>query len=68
LLEIETINANKVINDKSLSDIFNKVINFRYKAENKKGIKSSVSSAIDEINENITKKVEESHTSSINKL
>ena len=67
LLGIEIINANKVIDDKSLSKTFNDIINFRYKLENKKGDSSTVDSRIEEINEEITANVSKEHTESINK-
>ncbi len=67
LIEMEIINANKVIDDKSLSKTFNDIINFRYKLESKKGVPATVDSLIDNINEKITKSVSKEHTASINK-
>lgn len=67
LLGIEIINANKVIDDKSLSKTFNDIINFRYKLENKKGVSGTVDSQIEKINEEITTNVSKAHTTSINK-
>lgn len=66
LLEIKVINANKIIDDKSLSDTFNRIIKLRYKAEKKQGIQIKVSDEIDKINDAITEKITESHTTSIN--
>ena len=66
LLEIKVINANKVIDDKSLSDTFNRIIKLRYKAEKKQGIQIKVAGEIDKINDAITEKITESHTTSIN--
>ena len=66
LIEIAVINANKVIDDKSLSETFNRIIKFRYKLENKQDVQNSVASEIDNINETITEKVSGPHTSSIN--
>ena len=66
LIEIAVINANKVIDDKSLSETFNRIIKFRYKLENKPDVQNSVAFEIDNINETITEKVSGPHTSSIN--
>lgn len=66
LLEIKIINANKIIDDKSLSETFNRIIMFRYKLDSKPDVQDAVASEIDKINETITEKVSGSHTSSIN--
>lgn len=66
LLEIKIINANKIIDDKSLSETFNRIIKFRYKLDSKPDVQDAVASEIDKINETITEKVSGPHTSSIN--
>ena len=66
LLEIAIINANKVIDDRSLSDTFNRIIKFRYRSESNPDVQVAVASEIDKINETITEKVSGPHTSSIN--
>ncbi|MGR3294131.1 MAG: AAA family ATPase [Candidatus Scalindua sp.] len=67
LIGIEIINANKVIDDKSLSKTFNNIIKVRYKSENKKGVTGIVDSQIEKINEEITTNIEQEHTIAINK-
>lgn len=66
LLEIKVINANKIIDEKSLSETFNRIIKFRYKLDSKPDVQDAVASEIDKINETITEKVSGPHTSSIN--
>lgn len=66
LIDIAVINANKIINDKSLSKIFNSIIEFRYKLENNPEAKDAVEDEIDKINKTITDKVSAPHASSIN--
>ncbi len=66
LIEIKLISANKNINDKSLSKTFNKIINFRYEQESKKGESNSIDTEIEAINKTISEKVSEGHTKSIN--
>ncbi|MFH2049371.1 MAG: AAA family ATPase, partial [bacterium] len=66
LLKITIINANKIIDDKSLSETFNRIIKFRYKLENKPNVKDAVASEIDKINETIMTSISGPHTSSIN--
>lgn len=66
LLNIKPINANKNIDDKSLSEIFSGIIKFRYKLDNKPDVPDAVTSGIDKINETIEEKISGPHTSSIN--
>lgn len=66
LIDIAVINANKIIDDKSLSETFNRIIKFRYKLESKTEIKDAVEDEIDKINSKITEKVSAPHASSIN--
>lgn len=66
LLEIKRINANKIIDDNSLSETFNRIIKFRYKLENKPDVQDEVAVEIDKINKTITEKISGPHTSSIN--
>lgn len=62
LIDIAVINANKIIDDKSLSETFNRIIKFRCKTE----VKDAVEDEIDKINSTITEKVSAPHASSIN--
>lgn len=66
LIDIAVINANKIIDDKSLSETFNRIIKFRYKLESKSEVKDAVEGEIDKINSTITEKVSAPHASSIN--
>ncbi len=66
LLEITVINANKVIDDKSLSETFNRIIKFRYNLDKKPDVQDAVAAEIEKINETITKNVSGTHTSTIN--
>lgn len=66
LIEIKVINANKVIDDKSLSETFNRIIKFHHKLENKPGVKDAVEREIETINKTITDKISAQYTSSIN--
>jgi len=66
LLEVKRISANKIIDDKSLSETFNRIIKFRYKLDSKPDVQDAVADEIDKINETITEKVSGPHTSSIN--
>ncbi|MBW8015117.1 MAG: AAA family ATPase [Planctomycetes bacterium] len=67
LFKIKVISANKIIDDKSLSKTFNRIINFRYKAEKNRSASSTVDSEIEKINKKITTSVSKAHTKSINK-
>ncbi len=66
LIDIAVINANKIIDDKSLSETFNRIIKLRYKLESKAGVKDAIEGEIDKINSTITKEVSAPHASSIN--
>ena len=62
LIQVKVIVANKTINDTSLSTIFNKIIQYKYKTENM----DDVNLQIETINADMTEKVKESHTPHIN--
>jgi predicted ATP-dependent endonuclease of OLD family len=62
LVNIKVIAANKIISDTSLSTIFNKIIKYKYKTENM----DDINGQIDAINQNMTKKISESHSEYIN--
>lgn len=62
LMEIKIIEANKTINDTSLSTIFNKIIQYKYKTENM----DDVNQKIETINSDMTTKVSSTHTPYIN--
>ncbi|MCD5380432.1 AAA family ATPase [Candidatus Gracilibacteria bacterium] len=62
LVSIKTIAANKVINDTSLSKVFNKIIQYKYKTNGSESIDDN----IDSINRDMTNQVSSSHTPNIN--
>jgi predicted ATP-dependent endonuclease of OLD family len=62
LIKVKTIAANKIINDTSLSEVFNKIIQYKYKTESF----TEIDKQIDSINEDMTNKVSSSHTQNIN--
>ena len=62
LIEIKTIKANKIITDNSLSNIFNKIVQYKYKTENFEDMNEH----IDDMNEKVTEKVSDSHEQHIN--
>lgn len=62
LVNIKVIAANKIINDTSLSTIFNKIIQYKYKTENM----DEINSQIDAINQDMTNKISSSHSEYIN--
>ena len=62
LIEIKIINANKIINDTSLSQIFNKIIKYRYESNST----DILDDEITKINKTVTNQVSTSHTQSIN--
>jgi predicted ATP-dependent endonuclease of OLD family len=66
LLDMKPITANKIIDDKSLSETFNRIIKLRYKLEKNPDFQDKVDSEIDKINQTITTHISEPHTSSIN--
>ena len=66
LLKIKIINANKIINEMSLSETFNKIIKFRYKLDSTPDVQDAVASEIDSINDIIAEKVSGPHSSTIN--
>lgn len=62
LIEIKIINANKIISDTSLSQIFNKIIKYRYESNSTDILDDEIA----EINKTVTNQVSTSHTQSIN--
>lgn len=62
LVNIKVIAANKIISDTSLSTIFNKIIQYKYKTEDMEEINSK----IDEINQEMTEGISSSHSEHIN--
>ena len=64
LIEIKIINANKIINDTSLSQIFNKIIKYRYESNST----DILDDEITKINKTVTNQVSTSHTQSINEV
>jgi predicted ATP-dependent endonuclease of OLD family len=62
LIQIKIIAANKTINDTSLSTIFNKIIQYKYKTQNM----DDINSHIETINKDMTIKVSTTHTPYIN--
>lgn len=62
LVNIKVIAANKIISDTSLSTIFNKIIQYKYKTENMEEINSK----IDEINQEMTERISSSYSEHIN--
>jgi len=66
LIEVKVINANKNINDTSLSSTFNKIIKFRYNLKSEQTLRDAVAAEIEQINKTIENKVSNSHTVSIN--
>lgn len=62
LIQIKIIEANKTISDTSLSDIFNKIIQYKYQTEDM----SVINSQIETINTDMTEKVSSTHTAHVN--
>jgi len=62
LVNIKVIAANKIINDTSLSTIFNKIIQYKYKTENM----DDINSQMDSINQEMTNRISSSHSKYIN--
>lgn len=65
LITIKVIKANKLKTDTTLSDSFNKIIEFRYKND-KKAEKPALEKEFDNINEMLYKKINEDQTKDIN--
>jgi putative ATP-dependent endonuclease of the OLD family len=62
LVNIKVIAANKIISDTSLSVIFNKIIQYKYKTENLEEINGQ----IDSINQEMTTRISSTHSEYIN--
>jgi len=62
LIQIKIIEANKTISDTSLSDKFNKIIQYKYQTEDM----SDINSKIEKINTDMTEKVSNTHTAHVN--
>ncbi len=63
LINIETISANKVIDDKSLSNTFTKIIKYKYESQ---GL--NLDETIENINNDITEEISEFNTASVNNV
>lgn len=63
LINIETISANKIIDDKSLSRTFSKIIKYRYESQ-----EHDLEDKIDDINEDITSKVKDFNGDTVNSV
>ncbi|MDQ2088048.1 AAA family ATPase [Herbivorax sp. ANBcel31] len=70
LIDIKTINANNIKNEKCLSEAFSRIIKYRYnsivKDESKTEEKLKLDSSIRDFNIMLTSKIEENHTNAIN--
>jgi predicted ATP-dependent endonuclease of OLD family len=66
LIEIKTIKANNVENDKCLSRAFSKIIEYRYKSSQGEKDKKVLESEISKINSQLSSDIKEKHTDSIN--
>jgi predicted ATP-dependent endonuclease of OLD family len=66
LLELKVINANKEINENSLSKIFNRIIKILSTTDGKPGVSNHVASEIEKINDTINKNVSAPHASTVN--
>lgn len=64
LIDIKLIKANKIISDNSLSSIFNRIVQYKYKTENL----DDMNDHIDSINKDMTDKVSSTHTPHINSV
>lgn len=62
LINIKIIAANKIINDTSLSTIFNKIIQYKYRTENMQ----EINGRIDDINKEMTDRISSTHSEYIN--
>ncbi|WP_424686075.1 MAG: ATP-dependent nuclease [Halarcobacter ebronensis] len=63
LIDIETINANKIIDDRSLSKTFSKIIKYRYESQ-----EHDLEEKIDVINKDITEQVKEFNGETVNEV
>lgn len=63
LINIETISANKIIDDSSLSKIFSKIIKYKYELDN-----DDIQDKVEIINEGITKDITDFHTTAVNPI
>lgn len=68
LIEIKSIEANKIRQKESLTKAFNKIIEYRYKMDKQEGkqLSEDISSYIEEINTKMTKKFKKHHQEEIN--
>lgn len=64
LITIKIINANKIINDSSLSQTFNKIVKYRYESKGTDDLDGEIS----RINKTVTEQVSKSHTTFINEV
>lgn len=66
LIEIKSIKANNISGDRSLSKAFTKIVEYRYKSTLGKKDKKELEDKIEEINEDLSLKITNKHTDSIN--
>tara|TARA_R110002126_G_C10490543_1_gene503781 strand:- start:24627 stop:26642 length:2016 start_codon:yes stop_codon:yes gene_type:complete len=66
LVELKSIKANNIENNKSLSSAFSKIVEYRYNSILKEEDKKKLEDEIDIINETLTKNISENHTTGIN--
>ena len=64
LITIKIINANKILNDSSLSQTFNKIVKYRYESKGTDDLDGEIS----RINKTVTEQVSKSHTTFINEV
>lgn len=66
LIEITSVSAKRTISDTCLSNAFSKIVDYRYKNVIGREIADELDSEIIEINEKLTKGIENHHTNTIN--
>lgn len=66
LIDLKLVNANKILNDTSLSKSFNKIIKYRYESDLKKPDKEKLDKSIIDINDTVTNQISDTHTKYIN--
>src|SRR5690625_4383846 len=66
LIEMKTIEANKIAKENSLNEAFNKIIKYRYNRE-KEEVEQDIDGILGEINERLTRNFEKDHQESVNK-
>lgn len=66
LIEIKTIKANNIQNEKSLSKAFSRIVDYRYKSSLGKSDKKELETEIEKINSELSLNIGKKHTASIN--